>query len=121
VLLYSAFLAHFVPSSTASLIQLFCSQLETVLYNQSPGCGAWGSAVAALCESVLTSGGETERLDIDIGRVLDKSIVLNWEEWRDVKQALLDFFLHNELCNGRLQGLWKTRLDFVVIEDSSSS
>jgi hypothetical protein len=120
VLLYSAFLAHFVPSSPPSLTQLFCSQLETVLYNQSPGCGAWGSAVAALCESVLTSGGETESLDVDIDRVLDKSIVLNWEEWKDVKKALLDFFLYNELCNGRLQDLWKTRLGFVI-EDSSSS
>ena len=87
------------------------------MLSQSPGCGAWGSAVAALCESVLTSGGATESLEAEIERVFDKSMVMNWEEWRDIKQLLLDFFLNNELCTGRLQELWKTRLGFVVIEE----
>lgn len=117
VLLYSAFLSHFVPSSPPGLVQLFCSQFETVLLSQSPGCGVWGSAIAALCESVLTSGGATESLEAEIERVFDKSMVMNWEEWRDIKQLLLDFFLNNELCTGRLQELWKTRLGFVVIEE----
>ena len=89
-----------------------------VVHSQSPGCSAWGSAVAALCETVLASGGTTGTLDVDIDRVIDKSIVLNWEEWRNIKQALLSFFLNNELCNGRLQGLWKARLGFVVSEEN---
>jgi hypothetical protein len=77
------------------------------------------SAVAILCESVLISGGTTKSLEAEIEKVLDKSMVMNWEDWRDIKQLLLDFFLNNELCAGRLQGLWKTRLGFVVIEESS--
>jgi hypothetical protein len=116
VLLYSTFLSHFTPSSPASLIQLFCSRLEMALHGQSPACGAWSSAVAGLCRSVLAGDGITQSLDTDIEVVIDKAIVLDWEEWRCIKQAFLGFFLGNELCGGRLQGLWKARLGFVVTE-----
>lgn len=88
-----------------------------VLHGQSPACGAWSSAVAGLCRSVLAGGGITQSLDIGIEIVIDKAMPLDWEEWRFIRQALLDFFLGNELCDGRLQGLWKTRLGFVVTEE----
>lgn len=55
---------------------------------------------------------------MEIDRVIDKSTALDWEEWRSIKQLLLDFFLNNELCDGRLQGLWKRRLGFVVVEEN---
>lgn len=82
-----------------------------VLKSQSPGCSAWGCVVAALCKSLLISEGDAEGLDVNIERVIDKSIMLSWEEWRGIKQLLLEFFMNDEACEGRLQGLWKRRLE----------
>jgi hypothetical protein len=120
VLLYSAFICHLLPSSPFFLIQVFCSQLETVMHSLSADCGAWGSSVAALCESLLVSDGAAEDLVAEIERVIDKSIMLNWEDWRGIKQILLEFFVNNELCEGRLQGLWKTRLGIVAAEENTA-
>jgi hypothetical protein len=118
VLLYSAFLCHLVPSAPPNLTQVFCSQLKAVMHSQSLGCGAWSSAVTTLCASVLISDRAAELLDVAIENVIDKSIELNSDEWRGIKLQLLDFFLNNELCEGRLQGLWKIRLGVVVEEGS---
>ena len=46
-------------------------------------------------------------------------MILKWDEWKGIKQLLLDFFLNSELYQGRLQGLWERRLRVVVAEDSS--
>lgn len=121
ILLYSAFLCHLIPSSPSGLIQVFCSQLRTALHSQSLGCGVWGSAVSVLCESLLTSDGATEPLDLEIQTVLDKSIILSWGEWRDIKQLLFNIFVNSELCQGRLQDLWKIRLGVVAVEKNPVS
>lgn len=63
-----------------------------------------GSAITSLCELLLTSDGVAET---EIERVIDKSMILKWDEWKGIKQLLLDFFLNSELYQGRLQGLWK--------------
>jgi hypothetical protein len=117
VLLYYSFLCH-LPSPLFGLPQVFCSRLEAALQSPSPGSGAWGSAVATLCESLLVSDG-AGGLDAEIATVIDKSIALNWEEWRSIKQSLLNFFVNNELCEGRLQGLWKRRLGVIAAQDNS--
>ena len=118
VLLYSAFICN-LPSSPLVLIQVFCSRLETIMHSLSADCGAWGSSVAALCESLLVCDRAAEDLDTEIERVIDNSMVLNWEDWRGIKQTLLEFFVNYELCEGRLQDLWKTRLGIVAAEDNT--
>lgn len=89
------------------------------MHSLSADCGAWGSSVAALCESLLVSDRAAEDLDTEIERVIDNSMVLNWEDWRGIKQTLLEFFVNYELCEGRLQDLWKTRLGIVAAEDNT--
>lgn len=116
MLLYYSFLAH-LPSPLFGLPQVFGSRLKEGLQSLSPGCGEWGSAATALCESLLISGGMGE-IDAEIAAVIDKSITLDWEEWRRIKRGLLDFFVNNELCEGRLQTLWKGRLSVIAAQDN---
>ena len=51
--------------------------------------------------------------------MIDESMILKWDEWKGIKQLLLDFFLNSELYEGRLHSLWERRLRGVVVEDSS--
>ena len=117
VLLYYAFICHVIPSSPFTLVQVFCSRVESLLHTYSPGCSAWGSAVSTLYKSLLVSDGAhgaVITIDGYIETVIDKSIMLSWEEWRGIKRLLLDFFVNDELCEGQLQGLWKARLGIVI-------
>jgi hypothetical protein len=82
-----------------------------ILKSQSPGCGTWGSVVAALCKSLLISKGEAEGLETDIEIVINKSTMLGWEEWRGIKRLLLEFLVNDEAFEGRWQELWKRRLE----------
>jgi hypothetical protein len=40
------------------------------------------------------------------------AVALSWEDWRMVKLKLLDFLVQDEICQGPLQNLWRSRLEF---------
>ena len=117
LLLYSAFLDHFISPPPSGLVQELCSHIESLLLSKSPACGAWGSAVTSLSELLLTGDGVAESLKADIEGVVNNSMVLESDEWKGINHLLLVFFVNSELCRGRLQGLWRRRLR-IVDEDN---
>lgn len=46
--------------------------------------------------------------------LMNKAIYLTWADWRTVKLRLLGFFVHDEICRGPLQNIWRNRLGFSV-------
>ena len=45
-----------------------------------------------------------------ISQFVETCLLLTWSLWRDIKAALLQFFVQDIACKGLLQDLWKNRL-----------
>lgn len=71
----------------------------------------WGEAVANLFRTLLVGEPwESELIATQISLLVDVCITLEWSSWRDIKTALLQFFIHDPACRGPLQESWKNRI-----------
>ncbi|CZR54674.1 uncharacterized protein PAC_04558 [Phialocephala subalpina] len=71
----------------------------------------WGEAVASLFRSMLAGEPwDSELFAVQISHLLDVCITLEWNSWRDIKTALLQFFIYDTACRGPLQESWKNRI-----------
>lgn len=71
----------------------------------------WGEAVANLFRTLLVGEPwESELLATQLSLLVDVCITLEWSSWRDIKTALLQFFIYDPACRGPLQESWKNRI-----------
>lgn len=111
VLLSTALLSKSKASRAGSpQIAGYLDVLEIVISTESD---RWGTKTVDLLRAV--SGIYSSRMEFDfrVKEVIDASIVLCWYEWRNIKKALLAFFVDDEACEGRLQSLWRSRIATV--------
>ena len=70
-----------------------------------------GNALTDLFRLLLA--GETFGSDVfawHLSQFVETCLLLSWSVWRDIKAALLQFFVQDIACKGLLQDLWKNRL-----------
>jgi len=124
-LIYTAFISH-LPVLAVSSTELFLLRLSNVLIIKAP---QWGSSTINLFRFLLSpqfhelrhlqnrdDAYDTEVFEIEVEKVIDSSVNLDWEDWRNIKSALLEFFVSDNGCEGRLQVLWSRRVQFVTAQ-----
>jgi hypothetical protein len=74
----------------------------------------WGNMIEVLALSLLLGQSlETIKSTERLNSLMIMSISLTLETWRTVKQRLLHFLVLEDICQGRLQNLWRLRLGFI--------
>jgi hypothetical protein len=72
----------------------------------------FGNAIANLFSLLLASDDLTsDTLAACLSELVDVAATLDCSSWRDVRNALLNFFIHDPACHGGLQDLWKERME----------
>jgi hypothetical protein len=74
----------------------------------------WGNMIQVLVLSLL-DGRTMETLENteQLSSLMTLSISLTWENWRTVKLRLLHFLVQEDICQGPLQNLWRSRSGFI--------
>jgi hypothetical protein len=104
VLIYTTLVASYEGPTT----ELFLYRFERAFRNELI---IWGRLIVSLYRLLLADvAHESEIFTAEINLLIDTSLPMTWAQWRDLKDALLDFFVHNPACHGQLQDLWKQRL-----------
>lgn len=103
-LIYMALVSEYEGPSA----ELFLYRFQKILL----GDGAcWGEAVANLFRTLLTGEPwESKLFGLQISLLVDVCTTLEWSAWRDIKNALLQFFIYDSACHGPLQESWKNRI-----------
>lgn len=71
----------------------------------------WGGAITNLFRTLLArEPWDSELFTIQISHLFDICTTLEWSPWRDIKTAMLDFFIYDPACHGPLQASWKNRI-----------
>lgn len=52
---------------------------------------------------------ESEIFTAEMSQLIDACVSMGWSPWRDIKVALLNFFIQDLACQGQLQDLWRHR------------
>jgi hypothetical protein len=75
----------------------------------------FGNAIANLF-SLLLAGDDlaSDTLAACLSELVDVAVTLDCSSWRDVRNALLNFFVYDPACYGELQDLWKGRMEAIL-------
>jgi hypothetical protein len=99
--------------------EVFLYQFEKTLPDEA---SSLGNALTDLFRLLLA--GETFGSEIfawHISQFVETCIPLSWSSWRDIKVALLDFFVQDVACQGLLQDLWKNRIAAIRGEGTAGT
>jgi hypothetical protein len=76
----------------------------------------WGLMVIDFFRHLLLEDEFSEAaFSTKLSAFIDSSMTINWLLWRDIKRALLRFFLYDPVCEGFLQSLLRRRVAVVQI------
>jgi hypothetical protein len=88
--------------------ELFIYRFEKAMAEKGPD---FGNAIANLFSLLLSSDDLTsDTLATCLSELVDVAVTLDCS-WRDVRNALLNFFVHDPACHGELQDLWRERME----------
>jgi hypothetical protein len=108
VLIYTALLSVYEGPATKLLIYRF----EKALVDNTPD---FGSTTTNLFTLLLAGEDLTsDTFAAYMSELLDVAAIMDWSSWRDVSNALLNFFVHGPACHGQLQDLWKERMAAIL-------
>ncbi|KAE9369852.1 hypothetical protein N431DRAFT_485662 [Stipitochalara longipes BDJ] len=99
--------------------EVFLYQLEKTLPEEASNLG---SALTDLFRLLLA--GEAFSTDVftwHVSQFVETCLPLSWSSWRDIKVALLGFFVQDTACQGLLQDLWKNRMAVIRGEGTSDT
>jgi hypothetical protein len=104
VLIYITLLSgHEGPSA-----EIFLYRFEEIFKNEATNLGR---AIVKLFRLLLAGVPfESEIFNSGMSLLLDDCIALDWPQWRDIKVAVLNFFVQDPACQGQLQDLWRHRI-----------
>jgi hypothetical protein len=87
---------------------LFVYRFEKALVD---GGTDFGIAIGNLFRLLLACEDLTsDTFGVCMSELVDVAMTMDWSSWRDVKNMLLDFLVHDPACHGQLQDLWKERM-----------
>jgi hypothetical protein len=106
-LIYVAFLSGQHQQGTPSYE--FVHRVRNMLH---PRIRPWAEALADLFQLLLDNpdGVSNEIFVMKLERLMDVIFIMECAPSRDVKDGLLNFFLFDPVCEGRLQTSWKRRM-----------
>lgn len=88
--------------------ELFIYRFEKALVDSGTD---FGIAISNLYRLLLASEDLTsDTFGVCMIELVDIAVTMDWSSWRDVKNMLLDFLVHDPACHGQLQDLWKERM-----------
>jgi hypothetical protein len=74
----------------------------------------WGLTVVNFFRYlILCEDFDRDEFSAQISSLYDVCAPLGWEPWRNIKEALFEFFVYDSACGGRLQSLWQRRMTTV--------
>jgi len=90
---------------------MFLQHLQMKLIDASTD---WGHSVEMILR-LLMGGGRVHSSEniYYVMQLMDLAVTMNWSAWKFVRDALLDYLLHAEICAGVHQDLWLCRMDIV--------
>jgi len=92
--------------------ELFIYRFEKAMAEKGPD---FGNAIANLFSLLLASDDLTsDTLAACLSELVDVAVTLDCPSWREVRNALLNFFVHDPACHGELQDLWKERMEAIL-------
>jgi hypothetical protein len=104
VLIYTALVSVYEGPAT----ELFIYRFEKALVDSGPD---FGNTIANLFRLLLAGEDLTsDTFAVCLLELVDVAAMMEWSSWRDVKNTLLNFFVHSPACCGQLQDLWKERM-----------
>jgi hypothetical protein len=104
MLIYTILLSGYEGPAT----EVFLHRFENTLSGET---SSFGNAASDLFRLLLASEPfGSEVFSWHISQLVDTCFPLGWSSWKYVKEALLDFFVHDIACQGPLQDLWKNRI-----------
>jgi hypothetical protein len=115
LILISTALVSKAPRGAGSVINGYLDVLEIIITTESD---RWGNSAIELLRFLFAGTALDIGFDVEVKKVIDASITLRWDEWRNIKNALMAFFVDDEACEGRLQTLWKGRLAAISAQIS---
>jgi hypothetical protein len=104
VLIYAALVSVYEGPAT----ELFIFRFEKALVDNGPDSG---NTITNFFRLLLASEDLTsDTFVVCMLDLVDVAAMMDWSSWQDVKNALLNFFVHSPACHGQLQALWKERM-----------
>lgn len=91
--------------------EAFLQDVSSVLLDLSKD---WGQSIAEMV-ALLVRGGKAQSQDnINfIDQLADISVTLDWSNWKVIRDQLLAYLLHSEVCAGKQQDLWLQRTEVI--------
>jgi hypothetical protein len=72
----------------------------------------WGGTIEMILKLLIAREDVHSQLNVYyVARLMDLLLPLDWSAWKFVRDTLLDFLLHAEVCSGVHQDLWLCRID----------
>jgi hypothetical protein len=82
----------------------FIRHLEPKLIDTTKG---WGQCIELILKLLMAGGNvHSEENAYYVLQLMDFFITLSWSDWKIARDTLLDFLLHDEICQGALQDFW---------------
>jgi len=111
VLIYASLVSLFFKNDGRITADAFLSRFENLLLGKNFN---WGFAIMTLFRFLLEDDDpEGNMLGVHISVLIDVTVPLAWDSWRDMKKVLLDFFVYDKSCEGLLQTLWQRRISTI--------
>ncbi|PVH82311.1 hypothetical protein DL98DRAFT_143460 [Cadophora sp. DSE1049] len=91
--------------------ELFLSHLHLKILDPSTD---WGHSIGMILRLLMGGGRVHSQENVYyVMQLMDMSVTMNWSAWKFVRDTLLDYLLHAEVCTGLHQSLWLCRMDIV--------
>jgi len=72
----------------------------------------WGGTIEMILKLLVAGGKVHSQQNVYyVTQLMDLLLPLDWSAWKFVRDTLLDFLLHAEVCSGIHQDLWLCRMD----------
>ncbi|KAG4432121.1 hypothetical protein IFR05_012395 [Cadophora sp. M221] len=74
----------------------------------------WGHSIGMILRLLMGGGRVHSQENVYyVMQLMDLAVIMNWSAWKFVRDTLLDYLLHAEICAGVHQSLWLCRMDIV--------
>lgn len=90
---------------------LFLSHLHLNVLDASTD---WGQSIGMILRLLMGGGRVHSQENVCyVMQLMDFAVTMNWATWKFVRDTLLVYSLHAEICAGIHQSLWLCRMDIV--------
>jgi hypothetical protein len=84
-------------------------KLRITLLNNSQN---WAYTIEMLLRFLISGGkAESQKTVHCVEQLMKLFVPLDWSQWQNIRDVLLDYFLSSDLCLGPLQDLWQCRIN----------